>query len=41
MRTLSGSLSDLSIYFTFLLFITFSFHYFLLPFTFTFLDVVD
>ena len=34
MRTLSGSLFDLSIYFTFLLFIIFSFQHFLLPFTF-------
>ena len=36
-RTLSGFLSDLSIYFTFSLFITFSFLHFLLPFTFLFL----
>ena len=41
MRTLSDSLSDLSIYFTFSLFITFGFLHFLLPFTFLFLDVVD
>ena len=39
MRTLSGSLFDFSIYLTFLLFITFSFKHFLLPFT--FLEVVD
>ena len=41
MRTLSESLSDLSIYLTFLLFIPFIFLHFLLPFTFLFLDVVD
>ena len=41
MRTLSDSLSDLSIYLTFLLFIPFVFLHFLLPFTFLFLDVVD
>ena len=41
MRTLSDSLSDLSIYLTFLLFIHFVFLHFLLPFTFLFLDVVD
>ena len=40
MRTLSDFLSDLSIYLTFLHFITFSFLHFLLPFTFLFLDVV-
>ena len=41
MRTLSGSLSDLSIYLTFLLFIPSIFLHFPLPFTFLFLDVVD
>ena len=41
MRTLSDSLSDLSIYLTFLLFIPLFFLNFLLPFTFLFLDVVD
>ena len=41
MRTLSDSLSDLSIYLTFLLFIPFIFLHFLLLFTFIFLDVVD
>ena len=41
MRTLSGFLSDFSIYLTFLLFIPSIFLHFLLPFTFLFLDVVD
>ena len=39
MRTLSDSLSYLSIYLTFLLFIPFIFLHFLLPFTFLFLDM--